>query len=74
MYGSEEVFGPEIRDLIALLRQSGCHVSVREEPGSIHAWPVAAYFLAESAAKRQKGTKDLVRMIRRAIIDVNYKR
>ncbi len=73
MYGSEEVFGPEIRTLIALLRKSGCHVSVREEPGSIHAWPVAAYFLAESAAKRQKGTRDLVKMIRRAI-DVKYKR
>ena len=71
MYGSEEVFGPEIRELIALLRRSGCDVSVREEPGSIHAWPVAAYFLAESAAKRQKGTKDLTRMIRRAI-DIDY--
>ena len=67
MYGSEEVLGPEIRGLIALLRKSGCDVSVREEPGSIHAWPVAAYFLADSAAKRQKGTKDLARMIRRAI-------
>lgn len=67
MYGSEEVFGPEIRELVTLLRKGGCDVSVREEPGSIHAWPVAAYFLADSAAKRQKGTKDLVRMIRRAI-------
>lgn len=66
-YGSEEVFGPEIRNLIVLMRQSGCPVSVREEPGAIHAWPVAALFLADTKMQRQKGLKDLTRMIRRAI-------
>ena len=67
MYGSEEVFGPEIRDLIVVLRKSGSSVSVREEPGSIHAWPVAALFLADTRTQRQKGLRDLTRMIRRAI-------
>ena len=67
MFGSEEVLGPEIRDLIAVLRKSGCAVSVREEPGSIHAWPVAALFLADSKVQRLKGLKDLTKMIRRSI-------
>lgn len=67
MYGSEEVFGPEIRDLVTVLRKSGSYVSVREEPGSIHAWPVAALFLADTQTQRQKGLRDLTIMIRRAI-------
>jgi len=66
-YGSEEVLGPELRDLIALLRYSGCGVSVREEPGSIHAWPVVTMFLSDTQAKRQKGLKDLTTMVRQAI-------
>ena len=67
MFGSEEVLGPEIRDLVQLLRKSGCDVSVREEYGSIHAWPVAALFLADSKFQRLKGLKDLTKMVRRAI-------
>lgn len=67
LYGSEEVFGPELRDLIALWRKYGCAVSVREEPGAIHAWPVASMFLSDTHAERQKGLKDLVKTIKRAI-------
>ena len=67
LYGSEEVFGPELRDLIALWRKYGCAVSVREEPGTIHAWPVASLFLGETRVERQKGLKDLVKMIKRSI-------
>lgn len=67
MYGSEEVLGPEIRSLVALLRKSGCSVAVREESGGIHAWPVAALFLADSKFTRLKGLKDLTKMVRRAI-------
>jgi acetyl esterase/lipase len=67
LYGSEELLGPELRDLIALWRKSGCAVSVREEPGAIHAWPVATLFLSDTQAERQKGLKDLVKMIRQAI-------
>lgn len=66
-FGSEEVLGPELRDLIVILRQSGCGVSVREEPGSIHAWPVVTMFLSDTQAERQKGLKDLTKMIRQAI-------
>ncbi|KAL8826552.1 MAG: hypothetical protein Q9170_007357 [Blastenia crenularia] len=67
MYGSEEVFGPEVRDLIALLRRSGCAVRVREEPGQVHAWPVVSLFLADTQMERTKGLKDLTKMIKQVI-------
>ncbi|KAF6225071.1 hypothetical protein HO133_010266 [Letharia lupina] len=66
LYGSEEVFGPDLRDLIALWRKSGCAVSVRED-GAVHAWPVASMFLCDTQAERQKGLRDLVKMIKQAI-------
>ena len=67
LYGSEEVLGPELRNLIALWRKNGCSVSVREEPGAVHAWPVASMFLCDTPAERQKGLRDLVKMIKQAI-------
>lgn len=67
IFGSEELLGPELRDLITLWRKSGCAVSVREEPGAIHAWPVATLFLSDTQAERQKGLKNLVKMVRQAI-------
>ena len=67
LYGSEEVFGPELRDLIAFWRRNGCAVSVREEPGAIHAWPVASMFLCDTQGERQKGLSDFVKMIKKAI-------
>lgn len=67
IYGSEEVLGPELRDLIAIWRNNRCAVSVREEPGAIHAWPVASMFLCETPSERQKGLRDIVKMIRHAI-------
>ena len=67
IFGSEEVLGPELRDLIALLRDAGCAVSVREEPGAVHAWPVVTLFLSDTQNERQKGVKDLVKMIKQAI-------
>ncbi len=66
LLGSEEVFGPETRDLIALLRRSGCFVAVREEPGAVHAWPIATMFLSDTE-ERQKGLKDLTKMVKQAI-------
>lgn len=66
-FGSEEVFAPEIRELVALLRRSGCAVGVGEEPGGIHAWPVVALFLSETQARRQKGLRDLAKMIKQNI-------
>ena len=67
LFGSEEVFGPDTRDLIVLLRSIGCGVSVREEPGAIHAWPVAAMFLSDTQMERQKGLRDLTKAIKQAI-------
>ena len=67
LYGSEEVLGPELRDLIALLRQSGVAVSAREESGSIHAWPVVTMFLADTQVERRRGLKDLTRFVTQAI-------
>ncbi|KAL9100100.1 MAG: hypothetical protein Q9163_004490 [Psora crenata] len=67
IYGSEEVLGPELKDLIALLRKSDCAVSVREEPGAVHAWPVVTLFLSDTQVERQKGLRDLVKMVRMAI-------
>ncbi len=67
LFGSEEVFGPEIREFVALQRKNGCAVSVKEESGSIHCWPVAQMFLCGTQAERQKGLEDLVKMVKRAI-------
>lgn len=66
LFGSEEVFGPEIRHLITLLRKCGCHVGVREEHGSIHAWPVATLYLSPES-ERLKGLRDITRMISQSI-------
>ena len=63
MYGSEEVFGPEIRDLVALLRSSRCGVSVREEPAAVHAWPVVSLFLSDTKEERLKGLRYLTKAI-----------
>lgn len=67
IFGSEELLGPELRNLIALWRKSGCAVSVREEPGAVHVWPVATLFLSDTQAERQKGLKNLVKMIKQNI-------
>lgn len=67
LYGSEEVLGPEVRKIIALLRKIGCAVCVREEPGAVHAWPVVTLFLSDTQVERQKGLKDLIKMVRQAI-------
>lgn len=64
LFGKEEVLGPEIRDLIALLGVAGARVKVHEEEGSIHAWPVAALYLGESREERLKGLRDIVGSIR----------
>ena len=67
LYGSEEVLGPETRNLVALLRKSGCYVSTREEPEEIHAWPVATLFLSDTQQERQKGLREIVKLIKQNI-------
>lgn len=47
-YGSEEVFAPEIRDLVSFWKKSGIAVEYHEERAGIHAWSVAAVFLSRT--------------------------
>ena len=67
LFGSEELLRVELKDLIAVWRKSGCAVNVREEPGAVHAWPVVRLFLSDIQPERQKGLRDLTKMVRQAI-------
>ena len=62
-FGSEEVFGPEIRQLVKRLRKAGVGVSVKEEPGAVHAWVIARLFLANTLEDRTWGMQEVVRSI-----------
>ncbi|KAJ8125329.1 hypothetical protein O1611_g8310 [Lasiodiplodia mahajangana] len=62
-YGNEEVFAPEIGELVQIWKKGGIKVTSRGEVGGIHAWPVASLFLSESN-KRLEGLKALVEEIR----------
>ena len=62
-YGSEEVFGPEIRILVRRLRKAGVSVSVKEEPGAVHAWVIARLFLAENVQERLWGMQEVIKAI-----------
>lgn len=64
MYGKEEVFAPEIRGWLGLMKQAGKPCNSREEEGGIHAWPVASLFLSSTKTERLKGLKDIVEHIR----------
>ena len=63
MYGSEEVFAPDIREWVELLKEGGMSVGVEVEKGGIHAWPVAELFLSSTREKRQKGLRVIVEQI-----------
>lgn len=67
LFGSEEVLGPEIHDLVALLRKGGQEVDVHEEPGLIHAWPVAALYLGATRDERLHGLSSIVEVIGRTM-------
>ncbi len=64
-FGSEEVFGPEIRDMAAFLRKTNVRVDVQEEPAGIHAWPIVDMFLSDSREKRQRGLRKIAGDIRK---------
>ncbi|KAH8805726.1 Alpha/Beta hydrolase protein [Xylogone sp. PMI_703] len=64
-FGSEEVFAPETRDLAALLQKTGTQVTIHEDGGGIHAWPVASLFLSGTTEDRQRGLLDIVYEIRK---------
>jgi acetyl esterase/lipase len=67
LFGSEEVLGPETRELIAVLRKAGAEVEVHEEQGQIHAWPVASIYLGETRNARLHGLQDVVRFIEKRL-------
>jgi len=67
LFGSEEVLGPEARDLIALLKKAGAEVHVDEEQGSIHAWPVASLYLGETREGRLKALREITKVTKRQI-------
>ncbi|KAE9367900.1 alpha/beta-hydrolase [Stipitochalara longipes BDJ] len=62
-YGAEEVFAPEIRDLISLLEKANIIIEYQEEKGGIHAWPVASLFLCSTSEERTKGLREIVKQI-----------
>ncbi|KAF2686271.1 alpha/beta-hydrolase [Lentithecium fluviatile CBS 122367] len=64
LFGSEEVLGPEARELIFLLRNAGTEVDYYEERGGIHAWPVASLYLGETKDERLHGLRDIARAVR----------
>lgn len=63
IYGAEEVFAPETKDLIAVLGKAGVKVTQHEEKDWIHAWPVVKLFLCNSRAERVSGLKVMVEAI-----------
>ncbi|KAL9097390.1 MAG: hypothetical protein Q9165_000285 [Trypethelium subeluteriae] len=67
LFGTEEVFAPETRDLIQLLTKARVDVSVHEEKGSIHAWPVASLFLGRNRDERQHGLRNIVGVIKHTV-------
>ena len=62
-YGSEEVLSPETKMLIKLLRKASVPVSVREEPGGVHAWVIANLFLCNTHEQRIFGMREVVRAV-----------
>lgn len=64
LYGSEEVLGPETRELIRMLKSTGKEVEQWEDKGGIHAWPVASLYLGETREERLAGLKSIVEAIK----------
>ncbi|TKA82792.1 hypothetical protein B0A55_01772 [Friedmanniomyces simplex] len=64
VYGAEEVFAPDARDLVALLKKAGITAEVLEEKGWTHAWPVVKLFLCNGQEERQSGLRAMVGFMR----------
>jgi acetyl esterase/lipase len=62
-YGAEEVFAPEIRDLVTILEKANVRVEYQEAMGGIHAWPVASLFLCSTREERTRGLREIVKQI-----------
>ncbi|KAF2112694.1 Alpha/Beta hydrolase protein [Lophiotrema nucula] len=70
LFGSEEVLGPETRQLISLLDSTGVPVDFYEEKGGIHAWPVASLYLGATKDERLHGLRAIVRVTRDRITTI----
>jgi len=64
VYGAEEVFAPETKDMIALLKKANVEVEEYEEEGWIHAWPIVKLFLCNSQPERQSGLRSMVEFMK----------
>lgn len=64
IYGAEEVFAPETRDLVSCLKKAATKVDVHEEKGWIHAWPIVKLFLCDGQDARQSGLRRIVTAMR----------
>ncbi|KAG9581937.1 alpha/beta-hydrolase, partial [Aureobasidium melanogenum] len=65
IYGAEEVFAPETVELVDFLKDEvNTEVSVHEEKGWIHAWPVVKLFLSDGQKERQSGLRSMTKVIR----------
>ena len=67
LFGSEEVLGPETRELISLVKSTGSEVEVWEDRGGIHAWPVASLYLGATREERLGGLNSIVGATRERI-------
>ncbi|QIX00067.1 hypothetical protein AMS68_005584 [Peltaster fructicola] len=63
IYGQEEFFGPEIRDMISVLKKADILIDSYEESHWIHAWPVVKLFLCNEASDRLGGLRRMVKAI-----------
>lgn len=67
IYGAEEVFAPETRDLVSILRKADVKVTEHEERPWVHAWPVVKLFLCNTQEERQSGLKSIIRVMKERI-------
>jgi acetyl esterase/lipase len=73
-FGKEEVFAPEIRDLVELLKTAEVDVVDQEAEGGIHVWSVVSLFLSSTKEDRLKGLKSIVRQISVKMGDSNLEK
>ena len=67
IYGAEEVFAPETRDLIDVLKRADVNVAEHEEKGWVHAWPVVKLFLCNTQEDTQSRLQSIVRVTKQRI-------
>lgn len=70
-YGAEEVFAPEIRNLVGVLENARVNVEYQEAEAGIHAWPVASLFLCSTKEKRLRGLQAIVKQISARMVTKN---